>query len=133
MDDEEIEKIIGEFRTLLDEHGFGWAREQAEAALDQRWHRRRLARALIDVAETVTVDLAEAEIAMLDHFDVADIAFELDDGADPDGVVFVADERAAVSGKVDRLCGPQRREVLQDLAGRRYAFEMLRGQLDGRA
>lgn len=131
MDDEEIEQLIDKLRALLDEHGFGWAREQAEGALDPAWHRRRLARALIDAAEVVTVDLAEAEIAMLDRFGTDDIYFKPDDEAEPDGEVFVDDERTPTSVKIERLRGPQRRGILKNLASQRHVFQELRGQLDG--
>lgn len=131
MDDEEIEKTIIELRNLLDDHGFGWAREQAEATFDPGWNRRWLAHALIDAAETVTVDLAEAETVMLDLFGTDEVSFKHDEDADSEMAAFVVDGSDAVDGKGDRLRGPQRREALKDLIGKRYAFQMLKARLDG--
>ena len=131
MDDDEIEELIAALRSLLDANGFGWAREQAESVVDPRWHRRWLATALLNAAENVTVDLAEVELSMLDAFGYNDVRFERDDGAEPDGDFIAPDERRATMGGGERLRGTQRRGALQELAGMRHAFEMLRERLDG--
>jgi hypothetical protein len=130
MDDDEIEQLIAELRILLNTNGFGWAREQAEAALDPSWHRRWLARALVDAAENVTVYLARMELTVRDSFETEDISFEPDNDPDPDGYIFGPDERSLASEEeVDRLRDPQRREALEELVGNRDVFKQLRDQL----
>lgn len=133
MDDEEIEGLIAALRGMLDENGFSWARQQAEAALDPGWHRRWLARALLDAAENVTVDLAQVELAVLSGLGTDDVGLKPDDGADPDGDTFVPEERSEFTERIDIRRGPERRETLHRLAGMRDEFEMLRAQLNGTA
>tara|TARA_R110002124_G_scaffold16882_7_gene71441 strand:- start:7886 stop:8287 length:402 start_codon:yes stop_codon:yes gene_type:complete len=130
MGDDEIEELIAAVSSLLDANGFGWAREQAEAGLDPRWHRRWLARALIDASESVTVDLAQAELDVLSTFGADDVHFKPDDGADPDGDAFVTSESTQVAKTIETLNGPERRETLQRLAGMRLEFQILREQLN---
>ncbi|QIR84908.1 hypothetical protein [Paracoccus sp. AK26] len=129
MEDDEIENLIVGLRTLLDDNGFGWAREQAEAALDPGWQRRWLARALLDAAESVTVDLAQAELAMLETLGTDEVDFEPDGSVDVDGAIVVAAERGSASEMIDQPRGALRRKTIQELASKRYAFQMLREQL----
>ena len=133
MDDEEIEVWIGVLRGMLDENGFSWARQQAEAALHPGWHRRWLARALLDAAENITVDLAQVELAVSSGLGTDDFGFKPDDGADPDGDAFVPEQRSEFTERIDMLRGPERRETLHRLAGMRDEFEMLRALLNGAA
>jgi hypothetical protein len=132
MDDEEVEELISQLREMMDAKGFAWARDEAEAVVEPHWQRRWLARALLDAAQSVTVDLAEAELSMFKTFD-AEVEFEPDDGAAPDGDVLVADSedvRQAV-GQPERLRGQQRRHTVEQLAKLRGHFDELRGRLDG--
>lgn len=133
MDDEEIEGLIAALQAMLDDNGFSWARQQAEAALDPGWHRRWFARALLDAAENVTVDLAQVELAVLSGLGTDDVNFKPDDGADPDGDTFLPEERSEFAERIDMLRGPERRETLQRLARMRDEFRMLRAQLNGAA
>lgn len=134
MEDQEVEQLIAELRILLDTNGFGWAREEAESSLDPAWPSRWLARALIVAAETVTVDLALAELAMIKTFDT-EVEFKPDDTAGPDGDTFVVDGSAAFAQRPppDRLRGPQRRQALEGVASVRRSFEELKARLDVRA
>lgn len=131
MEDEEVEELVSQLREMMDANGFAWAREEAEAVVEPHWQRRWLARALLDAAQSVTVDLAEAELSMFKTFD-AEVEFEPDDGAAPDGDVLAADSedaRQAVD-KPERLRGQQRRQAVEQLAGLRAHFDELRGRLD---
>lgn len=131
MNDDEIDALIANLRVMLNENGFGWAREQAEASIDQTWHPRWLAHALLDAAESVTVDLAEAELVVLNGFGVEDVTFERDGDADPDGDTIVPEGRAEYSEGIDRLRGFQRREALLGLVGMRETFQTLRVEING--
>lgn len=132
MEDEEVEELITELRALLDINGFGWAREEAESSVDSAWHPRRLARALVVAAEAVTIDLAEAELAMTRIFGT-EVDFKPDEGADPDGDALVADGPDGFPHRapVDRLRGTERRQMLENLAVLRASFEELKVRLDG--
>lgn len=132
MEEGEVEELISQLREMMDANGFAWAREEAEAAVEPHWQRRWLARALLDAAQSVTVDLAEVELSMFDTFD-AEVEFERDDGAAPDGEVVAADLEDArqATDQPERLRGQRRRETVETLAGLRRYFDELRGRLDG--
>lgn len=132
MEDAEIEELIAELRSLLNTNGFGWAREEAESSVNPAWHPRWLARALLVAAESVTIDLADAELAMTQILGT-EVDFKLDDGAAPDGDEFVAHGSADFPHRspVDRLRGPQRRQTLENLTALRASFEELKERLDG--
>lgn len=85
----------------------------------------------IDAAETVTVDLAEVELSILDAFDIDDLDFKTDEGADSGDDGIATFESATVSRQADRLRGAQRREVLTKQSRGRDAFQKLRDQLNG--
>ena len=127
MDEDEIEGLTTELRTLLDENGFGWMRQQGEAALDPSWHPRWLALALLDAAENVTVDLANAELAIMDAFGTDEIRFEPGEAEDFDSEITGMGERSATTEQaLEQLHGPQRRGTLEELADTREAFQRLR-------
>ncbi len=132
MEDEEVEELISQLREMMDANGFAWARDEAEAVVEPHWQRRWLARALLQAAQSVTVDLAEAELSMFNTFE-AEVEFEPDDTAAPDGDVLatdVGDARQTVD-QPKRLRGQQRRQMAEQLAGLRGYFGELRGRLDG--
>jgi hypothetical protein len=133
LEEEEIEELVAELRTLLDTNGFGWAREEAESSVDPAWQPRQLARALVAAAETVTVGLAQAELSTTEIFG-KEVEFKPDEGAEPDGDALVVDGGAEFSQRapVDRLRGPQRRQVLENLNDLSASFKELRERLDGR-
>jgi hypothetical protein len=132
MEDEEVEELISQLRNMMDSNGFAWARDEAEAIVEPHWERRWLARALLDAAQSVTVDLAEAELSTFKTFD-AEVEFEPDDGAAPDGDVLAADSEVARQAvdQPERLRGQQRRQTVEQLAGLRGYLNELRGRLDG--
>lgn len=132
MEEKEIEELISQLREMMDASGFIWARVEAEAAVEPYWPRRWLARALLDAAQSVTVDLAEAELSLFETFD-AEVEFERDDGAAPDGEVLAADfERARqATEQPERLRGQQRRQAVEKLARQSGYFDELRGMLNG--
>ena len=132
MDNEEIERLIFELRALLLEGGFQWALEQSDAAAFPDRGRRQMAHDLIDLAETVTVDLAASEIAALDGLGVEDLEFKPDDeGGD------LVDVDAAFRATDDdrdaryRVRGQQRRTQLEQLTRYAPAFRELRSRVDG--
>jgi GNAT superfamily N-acetyltransferase len=132
MEEGEVEELISLLREMMDANGFAWAREEAEAAVEPRWQRRWLARALLDAAQSVTVDLAEAELSMFKTFG-AEVQFERDDGAVPDGEIVAADLEDArqATDQPERLSGQQRRQTVEKLADLRGYFDELRERLDG--
>jgi hypothetical protein len=129
MDDEEIEQIIAKFRNLLNSHGFGWAREQAEATHDTTRDRCELAHSLLNAAETVTVHLAEMELSMLGAFR-GEVDFEADGKGYLDADEIEAPESSEERRKFDRVRGSQRRELLNELSEKRAAFQKLRDLID---
>ncbi|MBX9717574.1 MAG: hypothetical protein K2X36_01870 [Microbacteriaceae bacterium] len=132
MEDGEVEELISQLREMMNAHGFAWARGEAEAAVEPHWQRIWLARALLDAAQSVTVDLAQAELSMLETFD-AEVEFELDDNSALDGDVLAADVVGAqqATDQPERLGGPQRRRTIEELARLHGYFDELRGRLDG--
>lgn len=132
MEEEEVEELISQLREMMDANGFAWAREEAEVAVEPHWQRRWLARALLDAAQSMTVDLADAERSMIQALD-AEVEFEPDDGAAPDGEVVAADleDVSRTTDRPERLRGQQRRQTIESLAGLRGYFDELRGRLDG--
>lgn len=132
MEEGEVEELISQLREMMDANGFAWAREEAEVAVEPHWQRRWLARALLDAAQSVTVDLAEAELSMFKTFD-AEVQFERDDGAVPDGEIVAADLEDArqATDQLERLSGQQRRQTVEKLADLRGYFDELRERLDG--
>lgn len=132
MDDEEIEQLIVDLRQLLFRKGFAWAAIEAEDSLNSMVAPRTRALALIAAAETVTVDLADAELAANDVFGGGGIRFEPDDTERPDGEepLSLRDREALNVGPLPPS-GSQRREVLVELAAHREAFASLRSHLDG--
>jgi hypothetical protein len=132
MEDKDIDQLIVEVRGMLIESGFGWAVEQAETGLfpgaDGYW----TARSLIDAAEAVSIELAETEIWTMDRLGVEDVDFKPDvnDNDFGDVPAGVTGFRESILEQVDRPRGPQRRAVLEDLAGARSVFEDLRRRLD---
>lgn len=134
MEDDEVERLIAELREMLRKKGFGWAEEQALAALQPASPAHMVAHALIDAAETVTVDLAQAEIASLREIGVEDIVFEVDPDADgdSDGSGRVLDESKTIS--VDEgnwLRGQERKAALEVMSGYAHVFAELRVRLNG--
>jgi hypothetical protein len=134
MDEEEIERLIADLRTMLIVRGFGWAAAQAEMGVFSDANRYWVAQALIDAAESVTVDLAEVEIRMLDRLEVEDVEFKPDDDDDSDSDIGSVpprhESRDDPLGLTENLRGEERRAVLQDLATRRSVFIELRRLLD---
>lgn len=131
MDDEEIDRLIFDLRAMLLENGFQWALEQSDAAAFPDRGRRQTAHDLIDLAETVTVDLAASEIAALNGLGVEDLEFKLDEGGD------LVDVDAAFRPTDDdsdaryRVRGEQRRTQLEQLTRYAPAFRELRSRVDG--
>lgn len=133
MDDEDIRRLIVDLRAMMAETGFGWAVDQAEACLPIDTHPYWRARALIDAAEAVTVDLAEAEIRATQSLEVREITFALDvaDGDDGDGAGDGAGPRLGQRGlTAEQGDGWQRAGVLAELASQRGKFRELRDLLD---
>lgn len=118
MDEEEIETLISDLRALLERDGFAWAREDAEAALPPESDRRRRAHSLISAIESVTVDIARAEIAIYDELRLEEITFK----PDTDGDSASADE--------DRPHGRQRRKLLMQLSELEPVLAELRARVD---
>jgi hypothetical protein len=136
MDDREIERLIADLREMMTKAGFGWAVEQAELGVAHNGTQVERAKALIDAAEGVTVDLAAVELRALDGLSVGDIRFESDD-LDADAVDDSGD-RALTDGirrvppdEIERPEGLARRVLLSELAGQRMVFDELRSSLDG--
>lgn len=139
MEDEEVERLIAELREALRQTGFGWAAEQAEAALPADAPARIVAHALVNAAETVTVDLAQAEIASVRQLGVEEIVFKVDPGADGGG--FDADgdidgraldgSRATAADEGIGLRGQQRRAALEVMPDYARDFAILRERLNG--
>ncbi len=133
MEDQEIDGLIAVLRAMMARNGFGWAADEAEAGLYATAGRRARARALIDAAEGVTVDLAEVEIRMLDRLGAEEVLFKPDpdagDGERPSGPL--EEDGDFALGDRDRLRGQRRRAALAQLASQRAMFEELRGRLDG--
>lgn len=132
MDDEEIEQLIADLRELLFRKGFGWAAIEAEDSLNSMVAPRTRALTLITAAESVTVDLADVELAADDVFGGGGIRFEPDDTERLDGEepLSLRDREALDVGPLPPS-GPQRREVMVELAAYREVFASLRGHLDG--
>lgn len=139
MDEEEVEQLIGELRAMLRETGFGWAGEQAEAALQPDTSRYWIARALIEAAEAVTVDLARIEVTAIRILGVKEIVFKRDLGADGDDRGEGGDgDRSSTQtiasedfGDGDWFRGPQRLGLLEEMQNFASAFADLKGRLDG--
>lgn len=142
MDDREIERLIADLREMMTKAGFGWAVEQAELGVAHNGTQVERAKALIDAAEGVTVDLAAVELRALDGLSVEDIRFESDDldadgDADADAVDDSGDRaltegiRRVPPGEIERPEGLARRVLLRELAGQRMVFGELRSSLDG--
>lgn len=130
MDDEEVEQLIADLRELLFRKGFGWAAVEAEDSLNPMVAPRTRALALITAAEIVTVDLADVELAADDVFGGEGIRFKPDDTERADGEeALTPRDRGALEVGSRRLSGPQRREVLADLAAHRQVFTALRSRL----
>ena len=121
MDEEEIERLIADLRELLEKHGFAWLLDEALAGELEEWSRHRIAHALIDAAEGVTVDLAEAELAALKALRVEEIDFKPDE----------SELQGAVEGDRYPLRGPERRATLERQSTLRKTFAQLRERLDG--
>lgn len=132
MDDEEIEQLIVDLRQLLFRKGFAWAAIETEDSLNSMVAPRTRALALIAAAESVTVDLADTELAVNDVFGSGGIRFEPDDTERPDGEEPLGlREREALDVGPLPPSGPQRREALVELAAQREVFAALRSHLDG--
>lgn len=121
MDEEEIERLIADLRELLEKHGFAWLIEEATAGGLEERSRSQVAHALIDAAEGVTVDLAQAELAALKGLRVEEIIFKPDE----------AEFTAALEGDRYRVRGEERRAALERQSVLAETFAQLRGQLDG--
>lgn len=132
MEEGEVEELISQLREMMDANGFDWARQEAEAAVEPHWQRSWLARALLDAAQSATIDLAEAELSMFETFRI-EVEFERDDDAAPDGEVVAADLEDArqATDQSERLRGQRRRQTVEKLAGLRGSFDELRERLDG--
>lgn len=132
MDDEEIEQLIAHLRELLFRKGFGWAAVEAEDSLNSMVALRTRALALITAAEIVTVDLAGVELAVDNCLGGAEIRFEPDDTDRPDDEVALSPrDRKAFDAESYSPSGPERREMLSELAAHRQIFSLLRRHLDG--
>ena len=132
MDDEEIEQLIADLRELLFRKGFGWAAVEAEDSLNSMVASRARALALITAAEIVTVDLADVELAVDATFRGGEIHFEPDDTDRPDDEEALSlRDRKAFDVESYPPSGPERREVLSELAAHRQVFNLLRSHLDG--
>lgn len=134
MEDDEIERLIAELREMLHQAGFGWAEEQAQAALSPASPAHIVAHALIDAAETVTVDLAQAEIASLRELRVEEIVFRVDpdaDGDSYDGERIVDELKAIIGDGGSWLRGQERRAALEVMSGYAHVFAELRVRLNG--
>ena len=132
MENEEILQLITELRRKLVDNGFGWVVDEAEAELYATVELRTRALALIDAAESVTVNIADVELRTLDVLDVENVDFQRDEVDPTEGDVGMEQPFAVeiISG-TDGLRGAQRREALELLAEQRLAFTSLRRRLDG--
>ena len=143
MEDEEVQRLVDERRASLRETGFGWAAEQAEALLSADAPSRIVAHALIDAAEAVTVELAQAELATIRRLGVEEIVFKIDPGADsgPEGTdeenggdygrpIYMA-ETGVPAADGDRLRGQQRRAAGDSMRADCAAVGKLRDRLRG--
>ncbi|HUD92204.1 hypothetical protein [Sphingobium sp.] len=131
MDEEEVEGLIAELRAMLRGMGFDWAAEQAEAGIHPATASRAVARALIDAAEAVTVDLAQAELATMQLLKVDEIVFMPGPDADGDARDLVETKESIGLDQNDRVRGQQRRAALDIVSGYAPTFAALRGRLDG--
>lgn len=133
MEDDEIERLIAELRETLHQTGFGWAEEQAQAALPPASPVHKVARALINAAETVTVELARAELASMRGLKVEEIVFKVDSDADGDSDRSVRgiDESKMISvDEGNRLSGQERKAALKKILGSKRVFRELRLRLN---
>lgn len=143
MEDEEVQRLVYELRASLRETGFGWAVEQAEASLSADAPSRIVAHVLIDAAEAVTVELAQAELATIKRLGVEEIVFMTDPGADsgPEGAdegnggdygrpIYMV-ETGVPAADGDRLRGQQRRAALDSMPTYSATFAELRERLRG--
>lgn len=131
MNEGEIERLIAELRAMLRETGFGWAAEQSEAAMWPATSNRAVAHALIDAAEAVTVDLAQAELAAIRLLKVDEIVFKPDPDSDGDGRSLKDDTASIGRDDSDRLSGEHRRATLDAMPEYAPMFAELRKHLDG--
>lgn len=132
MDDEDIRQLIAKLRTMLLANGFGWLVDEVEAELYPTVAPRTRALALIDAAEGVTVDLADAELRTLEILEVESIEFKPDEEDQPDRDVPAGQaSRGDASADDELLHGAERRAKLERLAEQRFAFRALRRRLDG--
>lgn len=132
MDDKEIEQLIVDLQQLLFRMGFAWAAIEAEDSLYSIVAPRTRALALIAAAESVTVDLADTELAANVLFGSEEISFEADDTEQPDGEESLGlREREALDVGPLPPSGLQRREMLLELAAHRDVFSVTRSYLNG--
>jgi hypothetical protein len=76
MDDEETVRFVADLKTLLSDNGFEWAIQEAEAGVaEQQRGQRSHAVALLNAAESLTIDLAQAEAAIYDTLNVERVVF----------------------------------------------------------
>lgn len=129
MSDEEIDELIGTLRAMLVGAGFGWVVEQAQAGLLPGAERIHVARSLIDAAEAVTVELADAEIRTLEVLDVGSVDFQPD--VEGDGAIEAGRDGPDGYDPADHVSGDRRRGVLREVVNQRSAFAELRRGLDG--
>ena len=140
MDEVEEGRILAELRAMLQETGFSWIAEQAEAALWPGSSDRAIVLALIDAAEAVTVDLAQAELDTMRLLEVDEIVFESDPDPDPDpdpdgdggdGRHFEPTQARKDLDDNVRIREDLRRTTLSGMSQYMKVFEELRVRLDG--
>jgi hypothetical protein len=119
MDDDELEELIVGLRGHLVEHGFAWAADQAEASLGPEADRRTTALALLGAAESVTIELARVELAIVSKLQVEDIQFYPD-----------VPEIAGLSLQ-EQFAARKRRESLHDLLLLERPIRELKAQILG--
>ncbi|HHV67769.1 hypothetical protein [Brucella intermedia] len=128
MNEAEIEALISDLQRVLSQSEFSWV---ADAALQNRSptdSRALVALALLQAIESVTVDLAEVEAAVLERLDVEGVDFQpsYEDAADVGtdgrtGEAFVEE--------TSRMRGPLRSATIRELASLRSVFTEFRGHL----
>lgn len=129
MENEEIERLIADLRSMMNGLGFAWAAIEAEETLYPTVAPRTRALALIAAAEGVTVDLAEVELRALDIFGADSIEFEPDDADEQEGGADRLQPDPREEGEAGRVV--QRRSALVELAAQRSAFDALRRRING--
>lgn len=128
MNEAEIEVLIYDLQRVLSQSEFSWAAEAAVQNRSPTDSRASVALALLQAIESVTVDLADVEAAMLERLDVESVDFQpsYEDAAD---VGTEGRSGEAFVEETSRMRGPLRSATIRELASLRSVFTEFRGRL----